>query len=148
MTAWSRQHGVPAGSRPHESSAEIRRLRAEVAGLSVQLAELRQLAATLVDAIDHDSELRMRRLWHRDGWRAGYLAGIAAQLADYMPPDVDDPKPYPAVPSVDCSVCATTEAGLCGLCERRLELDRQHWPPHGRKRFGEPGPDDFPGRKL
>jgi hypothetical protein len=65
--------------------------------------------------------------------RAGYQRGLAdgreqgARAALYGAPlDVDPPKPWPTAISP--------------------EVDRRRYPPHGRKRFGEARPGDYPGR--
>ena len=125
---------------------ELRRLRAENTGMADQLAELRGLVLVLIDAIDHEAEFR-------GAWLSGFAAGqlaefVVGQAVQAESLDVSEPKPYPAVPNVDCAECDAAKSGACSSCRRRIELDQLRYPPNGRARYGEARPGDFAGTET
>lgn len=83
-----------------------------------------------------------RDRWHNlclDYWRAGFAAGAAWQERQEPQPiceqlDFDQPGDWPA-------------RALGPLPRIDPQLDCIRYPPHGRKRFGEPRPGDFHGRR-
>jgi hypothetical protein len=92
-----------------------------------------QLRALIEAGPDPDTTLRawlaLFRDMHAGDVDAAYRRGLADGWAGVEPVDVDPPRDFP-----DDQDRA-----------RMRELDELRYPPHGRKRFGEPRPGDYTG---
>lgn len=113
------------------ADADLRQARAANVRPSGQLAELARLVQALLDSIDHLEELRVRRLWHAEGWRAGFRAGLAeGRRLEAADRDA----------AWDAIATPIARGG-----PSHSELERRRWGPGGRAAFGQPRTGDFQG---
>jgi hypothetical protein len=110
---------------------EIKRLREQLAAVTAHRDQLAGMLASLVDVIDHDSEIRYRAAIART------LAAVAAEIGEargFERCAADYERAWYA---------AVHPIARGGPAYEDLELLR--WGPAGRDHFGEPRPGDFPG---
>lgn len=111
----------------HRPAIEVRRIRAELAALRRQLAELGSLLAAHFAADPGEVvTLETARRWSADAYDRGRAEGIdAGRLAVIA-----------ELKTTDRTIHAT------------WRLESQRWGPGGRSCFAKPRPGDFEGRRA